>query len=545
MPSSQNLSRAAVVTWIFAALLLGCQKGPVVTPPLTPTKPATTPTPVPPVPVNPPVAEVSPPVETLDEPVDSPEKLEIPKQVATPLGATFPLDLSKFVGLKAADFDKSGAYPWPGSPRGLNMFAGVPVRIDGAMMLWGKSNADRGMAYPETYEGIPIDAEVTSLYVCHAAFFEAEPESPIFHVVFHYDEETAKSESVVCGGDARDWFVSREEENFGPTGKRSRLGWAGNGRMRGRPQMTRFCVTALANPHPEKKVVSIDLVSDKSNTAGCITAITVGPNGLLETKLAESSSKNANEMARLGLANREAVPTEEPTTLPSRALPPGVIFGEYFDRVSGASARYDQRGHESTAGKGPGATRTGFFADPEGRDSLTMRSVDDDQTNGPDGKPGVLALLWEAVPPKSNYTGFVFMGWSGGPMLQLPPVSAAKSPDDLKGVHLRFKYRAANTQSPSDLGLTVGVRIEPNIPDSYGKRLEFGVITATDAWNEFTVKLSEGSNIEPFLAMIAAESPREFMLIFSQRGPITNYQPGDTLLIDDIEFAGEVGEAAP
>jgi riboflavin biosynthesis pyrimidine reductase len=48
------------------------------------------------------------------------------------------------------------------------------------------------------------------------------------------------------------------------------------------------------------------------------------------------------------------------------------------------------------------------------------------------------------------------------------------------------------------------------------------------------MSLGEGTNAEALLAAIAGEKPTSFKIIWAQGGPIANYQPGDTLLIDEI-----------
>src|SRR5262245_28642373 len=56
-----------------------------------------------------------------------------PAQATNTKGAdAVPLDLSKFVLMKADNFAKSTQHPWPAVPRGTQTFVGVPVEIQGA-----------------------------------------------------------------------------------------------------------------------------------------------------------------------------------------------------------------------------------------------------------------------------------------------------------------------------------------------------------------------------------------------------------------------------
>jgi hypothetical protein len=192
-----------------------------------------------------------------------------------------PLDLTQHYRMKASDFDKNKRYPWPAAPRGSQTFAGVPLEIGGALLLWGQRNAEMGLAFPEQITGIPLERKFEFLYICHGAFFEGPAGTPTCDVVFHYDDGTSASDTLECGGDARDWFLIGDGM-VGPSNPRSTLAWKGEGLAGDRPQAIRFCLTAVANPHPDKEVTALDLVSSKSQAAACILAITTGKAGLMQ-----------------------------------------------------------------------------------------------------------------------------------------------------------------------------------------------------------------------------------------------------------------------
>jgi len=193
-----------------------------------------------------------------------------------------PLDLTEHYHMKATAFGGITQYPWPAVPRGAQTFAGVPLEIDGAMFLWGERNATNGMSYPEQISGIGVAREFETLYVCHGAFFEGPPGTPVYEVVFHYDDGTTASDTIECGKDVRDWFANRADATLGPSGPRSTLAWDGDGKAGDRTQAIRFCLTAIANPQPDKEVTALDLVSSKTLSAGCILAITTGKADLMK-----------------------------------------------------------------------------------------------------------------------------------------------------------------------------------------------------------------------------------------------------------------------
>ena len=226
-----------------------------------------------------------------DEPID--QQLTRADQEADTTGAV-PIDLTGLYGMKAAAFDRNTRYPWPAVPRGLQTFANVPLDIGGAMMLWGERNSAMGLNFPEQITGIPVERKFETLYILHATFFEDKPGTPVYEVVFRYDDGTSAAEAIVSGGDTRDWFADRAKGMFGPSSPRSTLAWDADAKMGERTQPIRFCLTAIANPHPDKEVTTIDLVSSRSQAAACILAMTTGGSGLMR-RTEESPGRGARD----------------------------------------------------------------------------------------------------------------------------------------------------------------------------------------------------------------------------------------------------------
>jgi hypothetical protein len=206
-----------------------------------------------------------------------------------------PLDLTDYYGLRVSAFDGITQHPWPAVPRGSQSFAGVPLEIGGAIFLWGERNANKGLNYPEQITGIGVAREFETLYVCHAAFFEGPSRTPVYEVVFHYDDATTASDTIVCGEDVRDWYADRDKPPLGPSSPRSTLAWDGDGKAGDRTQAIRFCLTAIANPHPDKKVTALHLVSSKTQAAACILAITTGRADLMKRAEAEPPGEVRDE----------------------------------------------------------------------------------------------------------------------------------------------------------------------------------------------------------------------------------------------------------
>ena len=222
------------------------------------------------------------------------------RAAAAAKGEPVALDLTKFLVMKPEQFKKITSYPWAVTPVGKHTFAGVPLEIQGATILWGQRNADRGQKYPETVIDVPVQQKFETLYILHCVFFEAAKGEPSFDIVLNNEGGMTQTDTILNGEDSKDWWVNDPNEMLGPTGKRSTLAWKGTGKANGRDQDVRFCLTAIDNKHPERLVTTIDLVSSKKQAAGVILAITLGKAGLLKPE--DPADKPAEKAAEKPVA---------------------------------------------------------------------------------------------------------------------------------------------------------------------------------------------------------------------------------------------------
>lgn len=235
-------------------------------------------------------------------------------------------------------------------------------------------------------------------------------------------------------------------------------------------------------------------------------------------------------------------PSPETTETPlgvERTLPEGTIHAEYFDTAAGAGYRIVRGERQRIDNAKRDTIRIYPFYDSNQKEELILQWLEDGETLGPDGKPGVLALTFENLPPQLAYSGFSYVGRTQDPKLALAPLANATSADALRGVRVRFRYRTLNTKTNDGHRSTFGIRFEAMVPDSYKKRLDLGQIVATDEWLAFEADLSEAGNIDAFVECIKTEMPTGFKLLFAQGVKAELYKPGDTLLIDNIEFVAK------
>jgi hypothetical protein len=215
-----------------------------------------------------------------------------------------------------------------------------------------------------------------------------------------------------------------------------------------------------------------------------------------------------------------------------------ILFADSFDDVKGHMiGQIDGKVERG----GPAATRRVLpfmGTSPLADGKLTIVAREDPSTTGFDDKPGVLAISFKSVPSAATYCGIVYLGGATpDKALALQEITDAPNVENLKRIKLSFRYKAANSLDAAAVGATFSCRLEPLVDNSYASRLGFANIQADDKWQTFETTLDRGQNMDNFLKMVVTMPPKVYKLVWGQVGPITNYQAGDTLLIDDIQFS--------
>jgi hypothetical protein len=194
---------------------------------------------------------------------------------------TEPLDLTAYYSTFASNFENE----WAVVPSGFQTFDHVPFQIDGSILLWGAGFPQYGGGTgAEEIVGIPVNRRFETLYVYHTAIFWSPNNAPVYELVFRYGDGESVTNTIRYGADILDWFANADSGGriIGPGSHNSRLAWHGEYSANGKITPLRFSLTALVNPKPSFEVASIDLYSCKTNSAGCIMAMTTGRSGLLK-----------------------------------------------------------------------------------------------------------------------------------------------------------------------------------------------------------------------------------------------------------------------
>ena len=161
------------------------------------------------------------------------------------------------------------------------MFRHVPLQINGIMCLWGAGNAKAGNVFPEQILGIAVNQKFETLYVYHCTFYGSPKNTPVYDLVFRYEDGDSATNTIRYGIDTLDFNTRGGKKIVGPSGPNTKVAWVGSSFTPDGKHPLLFSLTAVKNPQPSLKVTSIDLYSSKNQSAGAILAMTTGPSGLM------------------------------------------------------------------------------------------------------------------------------------------------------------------------------------------------------------------------------------------------------------------------
>jgi len=180
----------------------------------------------------------------------------------------------------ASNFHQSSV--WKAVPVGFQVFDHVPLQIDGILCLWGEGNAKAGAVFPEQVLGIAVNQKFETLYVYHCTFFGSPNNTPVYDLVFRYEDDYSVTNTIRYGVDTIDFNTPGSIKNAHPTGPNSKVAWVGGSFTPDGKRPLLFCLTAIENPKPFLTVKSIDLFSCKNRSAGVVLALTAGRSGLMK-----------------------------------------------------------------------------------------------------------------------------------------------------------------------------------------------------------------------------------------------------------------------
>jgi hypothetical protein len=146
-------------------------------------------------------------------------------------------------------------------PKGEKTFDGVHFKVGASILhLGGTLNKE----LPEKIEGIPVDKTCIKMHILHATQYGNDAEggpryiadgTKIAEYKITYDDKSTETIPVVFGEDVRDWWFTAASKGV----SRGKVVWTGDNEMsKGLESRIRLYMKTWENPHPDRKVASID-----------------------------------------------------------------------------------------------------------------------------------------------------------------------------------------------------------------------------------------------------------------------------------------------
>jgi hypothetical protein len=166
-------------------------------------------------------------------------------------------------------------------PRGEQTLAKVKFKIGDAVVQLGSTQVKDK---PAKVEGIVVDRKLVRLHMLHATGYGGAPEDNATHVkddtpigayIVHYDDKATARIPIVYGKDVRDWWDWDKSKET----PRAKLAWEGTNALASQSKIHLLLYRGTwDNPHPNKRVTSIDYESTNDTPAApfCIAITAEG-----------------------------------------------------------------------------------------------------------------------------------------------------------------------------------------------------------------------------------------------------------------------------
>lgn len=155
-------------------------------------------------------------------------------------------------------------------PTGVQTILGNPFDIRGVVQLSGTARTFHNQNYPQSARGIPVATRAHRLHFLHSTGWRIASGKPVAHYLIRYRDDSSRIIPVIYGYDVRDWYPQASESPADSTGLQEFL--VKNVHQPGGER--RLYVTTWENPRPDLEIVAIDFVSEQTDSAPFLLAIT-------------------------------------------------------------------------------------------------------------------------------------------------------------------------------------------------------------------------------------------------------------------------------
>ena len=197
-----------------------------------------------------------------------------------PLASPSQLDLSKYYNAHLEQsWSLEDIFPATDSlsqlPSGLRRFDGVLFDVRGVIQLSGKRFQHQSNPYPPAVQGIPVNLPVKHLHLMGAVLDGGSRPDEVCKIRFNYQGGTFAEESLQLKRDLADQWVAAVDP---VRPQRSRVAWRGMNsgvERESSPTCLELSHVVVANPHSDRVVASLDLISANRDAAPYFVALTV------------------------------------------------------------------------------------------------------------------------------------------------------------------------------------------------------------------------------------------------------------------------------
>lgn len=158
-------------------------------------------------------------------------------------------------------------------PQGIQELDGVKFDIRGIVQLTGKGAEEQlSVRFPSEVKNIKIDRNCEQMHVLHSVGWTETDGTQVGSLVIHYADGESREIPIIYGMHARDWWTPPNA----PDVTSSEVGWKGENSASNESEMSlQLYKTTWPNPRPGELITSIDYVSNHTNAAPFLIAMTL------------------------------------------------------------------------------------------------------------------------------------------------------------------------------------------------------------------------------------------------------------------------------
>ena len=168
--------------------------------------------------------------------------------------------------------DPTGENDGYASDAGAKTIDGLPFEIGGEIILAGQENTNHGSSSPGDLPGIGIGRNFDELHLVHAAQWREYPGCPIAVIRLHYADGSQSDLPIRYNYQVSDWNRLYSEDNEVIADPATKIIWRGKGPFEGEGRLFK---SVLINPHPDRRVDTMEIISTNSSASYVLLAATV------------------------------------------------------------------------------------------------------------------------------------------------------------------------------------------------------------------------------------------------------------------------------